>query len=62
MSERRVCKVVSRPHSRRRSTPRPTRDLDKELIEFLKAFALTHPRQGYKRAYRAVIEAGEQVN
>jgi len=62
VSERRACKVVGRPRSTQRSTQRPTRDLDKELIEFLKAFALTHPSQGECPAYRAAIEAGYQVN
>jgi len=54
--------VIGQPRSTQRTKPRPRSQSDKELIEFLKAFALTHPRQGYKRAYRAAIEAGYQVN
>jgi len=62
VSERRACKVVGQPRSTQRSTQRPKRDLEERIIEFLKAFAPTHSRQGYKRAYRAANEVGEQVN
>ncbi|MHB1732711.1 MAG: IS3 family transposase [Ferrimicrobium acidiphilum] len=32
------------------------------MIEILRKFALANPRQGYRKAYRAVLEAGYQVN
>ena len=35
---------------------------DAEITEVLRAFALANPRQGYRKAYRAVLEAGYQVN
>jgi putative transposase len=54
--------VVGQPRSTQRTKPRPRSQSDEELIEFLKAFALSHPRQGYKRAHRAAIEAGYKVN
>jgi len=36
--------------------------LDNPIIEVLRAFALASPRQGDRKAYRAVREAGYQVN
>ncbi|WP_369076404.1 IS3 family transposase [Ferrimicrobium sp.] len=35
---------------------------DAEITEVLRTFALANPRQGYRKAYRAVLEAGYQVN
>lgn len=35
---------------------------DAEITEILRTFALANPRQGYRKAYRAVLEAGYQVN
>ena len=35
---------------------------DAEITEILRTFALVNPRQGYRKAYRAVLEAGYHVN
>ncbi len=62
VSERRVCKVTGQPRSTQRQVPKPKENSDAEIIELLRKFALTNPRQGYRKAYRAVLEAGYQVN
>lgn len=62
VSERRACKVTGQSRSTQRSTPPGTSELDETLICELKRFALSHPPLGYKRAYRALIDAGYNVN
>ena len=54
--------MVGQHRSTQRSKPRPRKDSDEKITELLWAFALNHPRQGRRRAYRAVIEAGYKVN
>ena len=62
VSERRACKVTGQPRSTQRSS-REAPSADGEAPEaFLRRFALEHPRQGYKRAFRAAREAGYQAN
>jgi len=62
VSERRACKVTGQPRSTQRSSKKEPRDADDVFTDFLKGFALAHPRQGYKKAYRAAREAGYGVN
>jgi putative transposase len=48
--------------TQRRVSTKRSASLDEAIIEVLRAFALANPRQGYRTAYRAVSEAGYQVN
>ncbi len=41
---------------------KPRLNVDAEITEILREFALTNPRQGYRKAQRAVLEAGYRVN
>ncbi len=36
--------------------------MDEKLTEVLRSFALSNPRQGYRKAYRYVLEMGYKVN
>ncbi|WP_213333454.1 IS3 family transposase [Acidithrix sp. C25] len=38
------------------------KSLDEEITQFLRTFVLEHKAQGYKRAYRYVIDKGYHVN
>lgn len=54
--------MTGQPRSTQRSTPPAISESDETLVCELKRFALSHPRRGYKRAYRALKNAGWNVN
>ena len=60
--ERRACKLTGQPRSTQRQVPKPKENVDAKIIDILRKFALANSRQGYRKAYRAVLEAGYQVN
>ena len=64
VSERRACKVVGQNRSIQRRAPRERKsaDLDEEITQLLRAFALENKRQGYKKAFRYVIDRRYHVN
>jgi putative transposase len=62
VSERRACKLTGQPRSTQRQVPKPKENVEAKIIDILRKFALANPRQGYRKAYRAVLEAGYQVN
>jgi len=47
---------------RERQVSKPRVNVDAEITEILRTFALANPRQGYRKARRAVLEAGYRVN
>ena len=62
VSERRACAVTGQPRSTQRQVSKPRVNVDAEITEILRTFALANPRQGYRKARRAVLEAGYRVN
>ncbi len=62
VKERRACRVVGQHRSTQRlEAPLPTDD-EKELRRWLVAFAMEHPRWGWKRAYQHRRRDGHRVN
>jgi hypothetical protein len=60
--ETRAHKVTGQPRSTQRQVAKPRVTVDAEITEILCEFARTHPRQGYRKAHRALLEAGYRVN
>ena len=54
--------MTTQPRSTQRKASQPKEDLDEKLTEVLRSFALSNPRQGYRKAYRYVLEMGYKVN
>ncbi len=55
--------MTGQPRSTQRSSPRERGStLDAEITKLLRSFALANPRQGYRKAHRAVLAAGYRVN
>ncbi|MGY1962584.1 IS3 family transposase [Nocardia gipuzkoensis] len=64
MSERAACRVTGQHRSTQRRPPADQRgtDPDSGLREWLRQWAKTHPRQGFRRAYHSARAEGWAVN
>ncbi len=62
VSERRACRVVGQPRSTQRLPPSVPSDTELALRAFLRDFARTRPRWGWRRAAVAARQAGWVVN
>ena len=62
VSERRACTVVRLHRSTQRLPPPHVSDDEAELREFLRSFAKTRPRWGWRRAAKQARREGHQVN
>ena len=58
VSERRACKLIGQHRSTQRYAPKPPGERDAEITAWLKAYALSNPRRGYKRAWAALLKEG----
>jgi putative transposase len=61
MSQRRACLIVGQHRSTQRHQPAEA-DPDRELRQWLRRFAKTHPRWGYRRAHAVLHRDGHAHN
>lgn len=61
-SQRRACEIIGQPRSTQRLTPPAPSDDEAELRRFLRNFATSRPRWGWRYAYVAARDAGWRVN
>jgi putative transposase len=61
VSQRRICRVIDRPHSGLRYRPR-RRPNEPALNREIKELAWRHPRSGYRRVHAVLIRRGWSVN
>jgi transposase InsO family protein len=61
VSQRRACRALKQARSTQRYQPQRS-DREQQLLAWLRAFAVRHPRYGYRRAYVTLRADGWQVN
>jgi putative transposase len=61
ISQRRACAIVGQHRSTQRRRP-VAANPDRELCQWLRRFAKTHPRWGYRRAHAVLRRDGHAVN
>ncbi len=62
VSERRACLVIGQSRSTQRLAPLSPSSDEERLRAFLRTFATTHPRWGWRRAHDAALAGGWNVN
>jgi putative transposase len=62
VSETRACKLIGQHRSTQRYVPKAPPDEREEHLAWLKAYALTNPRCGYRRALAEMVSQGYQVS